>query len=322
MFHRSGSKQVFSRKVSRKIVIDFLQVCHKMSGKNAECDTTENNTHFKEPEKEFESKLESESKAEIERPVDCKAKPAVEFESNPESDTSESNTQSDEEFEAQAEYESTTEFESESEFESYFEREFGSEIKTEIGQESEIDDVKEKVADAIINFFKVKRPKRFIDMENDETDLISNEESEFRLILLLISMCLILCIGASILLIHYALLTIWSQSTISFYKTEQKLTLTWKPKMAIIDAEGTGLLVMYKMTKNFTLTQDWILKLPSPKSKSNHFSNNFLKYRNYYGFTDKNQLYIPYGDEYRNMIVIGNVHFIRLCQKLTRKNRA
>ena len=268
-----------------------------MSGKNVECQQAKNSNEF-----ESETELESQSKEEFETQVECEStkefESKVEFEFESETEA-ELDSQSKEEFETQ--FESTTKFES-----VYFK-----ELETEIGQESDIDDVIEKVADAIINFFKVKRPKRFIDTDNDNDDLISYEESQFRLILLSFSLSSILSIISLILLIHYCLLTSWSESAIYMYNTENKMTLTWKPKIAIIDSEDKGLLVMYKVTKNFTLIQDWILKLPSPKSP-----NPFLiEYRNYYGFTDQNQLYIPYGDEHRNMIVIDSNKTHRIVPK-------
>ena len=65
-----------------------------------------------------------------------------------------------------------------------FSSRIGSEFDFDVSKDDSEDDIKERVADNIIKIFKVKRPVRFIDKDSDK-DVISYEESEERLIILL-----------------------------------------------------------------------------------------------------------------------------------------
>ena len=237
-----------------------------------------------------------------ENKVECQAKSKINFEP----------TDSDSEM-AQKSDEDSNPFTTDNEVED--------ELETDDNVEEEISssppDLKEKVADGIIHFFRVKSPTRFIDTDSDE-DLISYEESELRLIILGLSLSSILSLTSLILLIHYAQLISPNES----FDKEKKMLLIG-PKIAIIDAQGTGFLVMYNVTQNESLIQDWILKLPKHKSESKSdyhkmtqfFHNTPIKARKYYGFTDQKKVYIPYGDEFRNMVVIDPNKTHRLVPK-------
>ena len=134
-----------------------------------------------------------------------------------------------------------------------------------------------KIGDKIVEAFKVPQRKAFID---EEIDLITNEESQERIVKLLIILAIILSI---ISVAFLSLIQVENQRQFIISNTVSKSYLEFpKPQIAMIDQVGNGTLVKYWIDQDQTLHYSSSLKLPSPEfgPKLGYFkkSINYLAY--------------------------------------------
>ena len=134
-----------------------------------------------------------------------------------------------------------------------------------------------KIGDKIVEAFKVPQRKAFID---EEIDLITNEESQERIVKLLTILAIILSI---ISVAFLSLIQVENQNQVIFVNLESKSYLEFpKPQIAMIDQVGNGTLVKYWIDHDQTLHYSSSLKLPSPEfgPKLGYFkkSINYLAY--------------------------------------------
>ena len=269
---------------------------------------SESNVEYQEgTENELESKG-CEPIEELETVIESETEPNEITETDLKSD-------SKEEIEEDSEFETDSELGRESDIEIDGIEESEHSNDSIIDDDNEVEEIpspdwKEQVADRIISFFKVKRPIRFIDKDTDE-DLVSYEESEFRLIILGIVISTILSFVALMLVAMYSQGLNARDPAMHTYHQVMRFSFS-QPKVAVMDADGEGFLLMYNVFESFTFVQDWILKLPDQKPFGignegnywNEWNAVYIKPRQYFGFTDRNQVYISLGDGHRNMIVI------------------
>ena len=169
-------------------------------------------------------------------------------------------------------------------------------------QEEILETPKLDLGDHIINTLIVKRRKMM--MDQDEEDVISFEESEIRIINLLISFSLIFSIViCPLLFLHFQRIFQSSLEGRATVLKEQPLNFL-EPKLTLLD-KGTGMITTFAW-KNQTLTKDWEKPLPLSTDYFPYFDNGYLN--------------IIYGDGVKGMTYI-DVKSPRNCHRILRSGK-
>ena len=148
------------------------------------------------------------------------------------------------------------------------------------------------VADTIINAFIVKRRKALIDQEELESDLVSYETSEKRLIFLAAILALSLCLIISILLAPS--ITNWQQNNVLILDPTLTAKQPSKKHPYVVLLFKTGRMEFFGLNATI-LNHSWSFKVPSIKKMDT----------GYFPFVRNNALNIIYSDKQKEATVIS-----------------
>ena len=168
----------------------------------------------------------------------------------------------------------------------------------------------EKLADLIINLmFSEQKRETFIDTE-DDTQLVTMEESQKRLI----SLQFVLAVFLS--LIATWLIGFNCAASVEFRTNQPDGTSNIRnkhhipvPRVAVIDQLGDGNLTKYFVTTKLTLEEEFSIKLPKPnRSLASHGLIHFL------GYSYRGSFYIITLDGHKNTTILYNNHTHRVIR--------
>ena len=156
--------------------------------------------------------------------------------------------------------------------------------------EAETPKITDEIIDKIISFFKVKRPVRFIDKETKE-DEVTYEESEMRLMILMIFTAIILTL-VNTSLATFTILSKFNKETLKnpwdpIISNSAKGTF---PTFNIIVIDRNGNLESLQLQNQNTLKESYKMKLPKTDKDKMQMFNFILE--GYFPFEEKGDVYI------------------------------
>ena len=162
--------------------------------------------------------------------------------------------------------------------------------------EAETPKITDEIIDKIISFFKVKRPVRFIDKETKE-DEVTYEESEIRLVILMILSAIILTL-VNTSLAGFTILSMFNKETLK-NPWDPIISNSVKgsfPTSNVIVIDRNGNLESLQLQNQNILKESYKMKLPkSDKGKNSTFLGyplfSFI-FEGYFPFEEKGDVYI------------------------------
>ena len=154
--------------------------------------------------------------------------------------------------------------------------------------EEEAPKIIDQITDQVISFFKVKRPVRFIDKESKE-DEISYEESEMRLIILMIVTAIILLL-VSTSLATFIFLSMFNKELLKnpWDTTIPNSAKASFPTFNVIVIDRTGNLESLQLQNQSTLNRSYKMKLP----KLEQSNIEMFKLEGYFVFAEQGDVYV------------------------------
>ena len=169
----------------------------------------------------------------------------------------------------------------------------------------------DEIADIIINAFTIRKRERFI---NSEQGILSNEESEVRLIILGSVLGLILNVTLSAMLVLASIVFSNKFAVTTFTPSLEKSNSYPTPYLLIMSKLGLGDIVVLRQDKELNFEIDFNFKVPANKA---HFSPHYFLWTSWPGyhgraietgysvFEDRGDLFIAYSDTSKRMIVLN-----------------